>query len=231
MMDTADLPIWLPPLVKESARREAYAGARSAAELEMAKRITTDPRMAGVWKYLQKKQRDRRHRQTAGYKYSAIDPMAAETDHHPETFSSRAEWLQQNALRSIYRRMLHLGLLCMPSANVSIVSTGSANYYRARAAELRSEAQTLWSEDVASHLHKAANCFDAMAESSISFAVKNTPTSVMAGVARQMKHLFGTPMYTQSAIISGIVLDREVTPQQVRDSCCGLWGFSVKTSK
>ena len=46
---TADLPIWLPPLVKESAR-EAYRSPSFAAARATVKRVTTDPDMAGVWK-------------------------------------------------------------------------------------------------------------------------------------------------------------------------------------
>jgi hypothetical protein len=230
---TADLPIWLPPLVKERAR-EAYAGARSAAELAMAKRITTDDRMQGVWGYLQKRRRDRAHQRTAGYEYPAIDLMAAKTSYHPGTFSSRAEWLQQTALCVIYDRMLHLGRLCMPGA-----PTPSADRYRRRATELRLEAQTLSGEGwfdtaaytAASHLVRAANCFDTLAESYISSTIKATPAALMAGVARHMTALFGKSMYTQSAIISGVVLDREVTRQQVRDSCCGLWGNPAKKTK
>ena len=165
--------------------------------------------------------------------------MAGKTSYHPEAFPSRAEWMQQTALCKIYERMLFLGRIWASAKSAEEPSRFSADWYRRqRAAELRLEAQTLSNKGAphlralrlraASHLIRAADCFDAMAEDSISFAIKTTPTAVIADTARHMTILFGKSMYTQSAVISGVVLDREVTRQQVRDSCCGLWGKSAK---
>jgi hypothetical protein len=219
MTDPADLPIWLPPLVKERAR-EAYAGARSAAELAMVKRVTTDLRMAGVWKYLQQKKR-----KTADYVYPVLNPLPLpgtpiKTPDHPEAFSSRTEWIQQIGLRKLYERTILLGRCCLPSANVT--TTFSARRYRQKAAKLQLEAQKLAGKDdqlshhleAASHLSRAADWFDGMA--AILTANEDNQVAVVMAVTAIMVKFFGKPMYQQSAAIASIMLDREITRDQVR---------------
>src|SRR5262249_55990545 len=109
--DGADLPDWLPPLVAERARTILTAAAEAGSEpaiVSAIKRLTADPRMEGVWKYLQRKKRERSQR-TQAYEYPVkdiVDGTWEPSRTFPAAFPTRAVYMQNLAMEVFYCHVL-----------------------------------------------------------------------------------------------------------------------------
>jgi hypothetical protein len=249
-----EFPIWLPTLVREHARKfyDQALASGSSDELDMLHRITADPSMGAVWKYLQTKRRPKRS--PYDYKHPVRDP-APDADYHPEQFPSRAEWMQQIGLAEIYKHSHQLGCLCLPSRMASKSQSpaildelrGVPNVFDDQIAKLQADAHE-WSDWIKPAKERGEKQFAAKLAKSISrllaladdfdalkkiyekpYECRVKPHEVLAAatalIAANMKRTFGEPMYGQTATIASLVLARPVTREQARGSYHGVWGL------
>jgi hypothetical protein len=235
----ADLPGWLPPLVRLQASK-TYAAVRASGrdrELETVRRITADVRMKRVWQQLQK----RRRSGSAQYMHPVFDPAADETDYLPSRaarFQTRSEWMQQIGLAAIYKVMVNQCLLLLPS------QTASGSVFYKQAETLRELMAQL--NDYTIEPTRRKKAFKAKREKLLAFLAKtlcvvedlgkdyresiasDVPEAVAMSIALRMDMLFGKPtsgasyMYGVTATIIGVLLgsagiDRQVTAANVRN--------------
>src|SRR5437667_11790904 len=112
MRDSLEMPPWLPPLIAERARA-AFAAMIEAGTAEedvaVVKRLTTDPRMEHVWKYLQRRRREDHYR-TADYENPVRDlaPKGPFPLPFPSPFPTRAAYMQNVAMGTFYFNVLCL---------------------------------------------------------------------------------------------------------------------------
>jgi len=251
-MMAVEFPDWLPLLVREEAEKALAQAARSSDddELAMVRRITRDPRMRAVWKYLQGRE-GLTHRE---YKNPVRDPMPG-ADYHPKEFSTRAEWLQQVGLAEIYKLAHYWGCLCLPSRQIESDAdryfpskfSGLPNQFQDQAAALRATADA-WSHQCQQAKEQGLKRYYRALEKSISrindlaedfeelekiwdehwkptkLKQKDQVALVTARIAGRMNSIFRQPMYGQTATIASLVLNVTVTRQKAREHCRGLWG-------
>jgi hypothetical protein len=248
--DRVDLPSWLPPLVAERARAALTAAieAGSAEDIAVVKRLTTDPRMENVWKYLQRRRREDHYR-TSDFENPARDlaPEGSERDRaFPPSFRTRAAYMQHVAMETFYCDVLSLmtggrfnrfgGPYPTPTPTDEFISQWRTPY-RDLAEELQAEAKTISVDprfiDFPHELHKlkrrllqAADAYEELASASQGDNIRRVPAAVTAHVARNLKTLFGHGMYSQAATVATIILGRDVTAAEAREWCRKGW---VKT--
>jgi hypothetical protein len=211
MSDDIDLPDWLPLLARKQAGK-AYKLARASGSAEYVTIVT---------------------RVTTDIRMKKVWTT--------ESFSTRAEWMQQIALGSTYNLMLHLGQLILPSRTGQTSAPrrdwpqelrNLPNVFENQAAALRDAAQrwSSWIETASQtqtgfhaqlakkilELRRLADDFDGLRKAwdetwTFRTDAEEARTALVAHVARRMQELFGTPMYGQSATIASVVLDLEVT--------------------
>jgi hypothetical protein len=236
MADPLRFPDWLPPLVAERAAVFLSDAVEygTVEDLALIKRITTDSRMEGVWKYLLRRRREE-HQQTTEYENAIRD---TEPDgRYPMSFSTRAIWMQHLAMKLLYDKvicMMTVGRIgsfrtSFESANVPSLCSWSNNPYLKRAEELRAEARSISAIDrriencpdeldaLERQLVVAANAYFNFAAASLTDSERRIPPMVTAQVCRDLQSFFGRKLYSQAATIATIILNREVTAANARE--------------
>jgi hypothetical protein len=229
MRDRHEFPPWLPPLVREQARalHSELFKAGTAEDIAVVNRLTSDPKMEGVWKYLQRHKR-MNYRRT-GYEHAVYDPQA-HSGVNRSSFPTRAIWLQQLAMREFYIDAIRWGRMCAapvtpaPRSYLSRVLRAEASLVEQGMSLLDLSAET--KRKVAKELRRAADVYEDAAQESRAKTSKEVPRYLMAMVAQRLRDLFGTPMYGQAATVASLILGRDVTATMVRE--CGLWGSGRK---
>jgi hypothetical protein len=232
----ADLPGWLPPLVKEHARM-AYAAADTPEDAAIVRRVTTHEDMRSVWKELLKRRAAAGH-----YVYPVQDPDPARRRpvYAARRAWTRTDWLQQRGLAELSIRLTRLGRRCAVrplSSDDLFSSTPLPNTDDLRdvqdAALLADQAQRYvldclrHIEDAscvamrlkaAQHLVRAADCLNDIEERRQTDNDRAVLTGVINIVADAVFQLFGPDvhLYGQTAIMASVVLQRDVSPEYVR---------------
>jgi hypothetical protein len=232
MRDPRAFPCWLPPLVRERAHalRSEMLKAGTPNDVAVLDRLTRDPRMEAVWKYLQKHKR-KGYRRTEVYEHAVPDPMAHSRVNR-SSFPTRAIWLQQVAMRELYTEAVRWA--CGYAAPAS-----SDHLYLTDALRLRAEAQQCLEREpfglsvatkrrLATRLRRAADAYTDAAKEAHTKASEEIPRYVMMMIAERMHELFGKRMYGQAAVVAALVLGRDVSATMVREAVVGLWGNSHK---
>jgi hypothetical protein len=240
MRDSLEMPPWLPPLVAKRARA-AFAAMIKAGTAEedvaVVKRLTTDPRMEHVWKYLQRRRRED-YRQTSNFENPVRDlaPEGPERDRaFPPPFRTRAIYMQHVAMEVFYSDMLGLmtggrfnrfgGPYPTPPPFDEFVDP-----HRDLAERLRAEAKIISVDprfiDSPHELHKlerrlleAANAYEELARAARGVTLRQMPAAVTGQVARNLQRLFGRKMYSQAAVVASVILNRDVTAAEAREWC------------
>jgi hypothetical protein len=225
MRDPRVFPSWLPPLVREQAQalHSELLKSGTADDIAVLERITSDPRMEAVWKYLQKHKRTG-YRRTEVYEHAVRDPQA-HSGVNRSSFPTRAVWLQQLAMREVYIDAVRWARMCAAPAS-------SDHPYLTDALRLRAEAQILENEPfglsvamkrrLATRLRRAADAYADAAKEARAKTSEEIPRYVMMMIAGRMHNLFGKRMYGQAATIASLIMQRDVTPTMVREAIVGL---------
>jgi hypothetical protein len=231
MRDSHEFPSWVPPLVREQAHalRSELLKSGTADDIAVLDRLTSDPKMEAVWKYLQKHKRAG-YRKTDRYEHAVYDPMA-HTQVNRSSFPTRGIWLQQLAMRELYLDAVRWGRMFVPRPV-------SPHLYHHDADRLRAEAQCLENEPfglsvetkrkLVTRLRRAADVYAQAAEEARAKTSEEIPHYLMDLIARRLKELFGKRMYGQAAVVSSLILGRDVTSTMVREAVVGLCGNGRK---
>jgi hypothetical protein len=236
--DGADLPDWLPPLVAERARAILAAAVEAGTEpviISEVKRLTTDPRMDRVWKYLQRKKR-KGHQQTHNYEYPIRD--LGSDGPFPPPFRTRAIWMQHLAMEIFYCDVLclmtggRINRLGGPYPTPPPFISQFRNPYRDRAEALRAEAKSISTVErkkvegcpreldrLQRLLQQTADAYEQVANASRTDSERRIPAVVTAQIAKDLEALFGRKMYGQAAAVASVILDRDVTAADARAWC------------
>jgi hypothetical protein len=226
MRDPRAFPSWLPPLVREQAHalRSEMLKSGTPDDIAVLDRMTSDPKMEAVWKYLQKHRRAG-YRRTDDYEHAVRDPMA-HSGVNRSSFPTRASWLQQLAMRELYIEAVRWA--CAYAAPAS-----PDHLYLTDALRLRGEAQQCLEREpfglsvatkrrLATRLRRAADAYTDAAKEARTKASEEIPRYVMMMIAGRMHDLFGKRMYGQAATIASLIMERDVTPTMVREAIVGL---------
>jgi hypothetical protein len=239
MRDQVHFPNWLPPLVAGRARvlhAEAVASG-SADEAAMVVRITSDPRMQQVWRSLQNKRRDLKARSTRTNKY-----QFPARDFYPdcgavrEGFKTRAEWIQQAALRALYEEIILFGRQCLPSRQ----SSEPFNIFHPEASQLRASAAQYanWPgvppvllRKRQRQLLRAADACEAVAEANWADNRNSIPGVLTAHIGERLHGMFGKRMYGTTATVATVILGITMTDSEAREHCRGRWSSHPGSGK
>jgi hypothetical protein len=201
------------------------------------KRLTSDPRLERVWKYLQRKKR-KDHQRTDSYEYPVRD--LGSDGPFPPSFPTRAIWMQHLAMEIFYCEVLCLmtggrinrfgGPWPTPTPIDEFVSQ-LRTPYRNRVEELRAEAKSISKIDreiedcpreldrIERSLLRTADAYEQLAHASRTDSERRIPAMVTKQIARHLEALFGRRMYGQAAAVSSVILDRDVTAAEAREWC------------
>jgi hypothetical protein len=241
MRDSLEMPPWLPPLIAERARA-AFAAMIEAGTAEedvaVVKRLTTDPRMEHVWKYLQRRRREDHYR-TADYENPVRDlaPKGPFPLPFPSPFPTRAAYMQNVAMGTFY-----FNVLCLmtggrfnqfggPYPTSPPFLSQFRSSYRDRAEALRAEAKSISEisrkvydlprelDRLERSLLQAADAYEKLANASRADSRRQMPAAVTKYIAEELQTLFGHRMYGQTAVVASVILDRDVTTAEAREWC------------
>jgi hypothetical protein len=229
------LPDWLPRLIAKRAQALIAEAENSShvEDLALIRRLTTDPRMKSVWKYLQRKKRNH-HKWTGDYENPVFDPIPNAP--FPAPFPSRSVWMQHLAMEKFYCDLIcmmtwgRFGRFGAPHPATEDLAKWRTPYLE-RAAELRAEAKLVSEinrsvencprelDKVAHRLTQAAVAYEELAHASHADSERRVPAVVTAQIAKDLKVLFGRKMYGQAATVASVILEREVTAAETREWC------------
>ena len=238
MRDQVHLPSWLPKWVAARAREfhaQAVASG-SATEAAMVVRIASDPRMKRVWTSLQSKRRHLKARSTQTNKYQFPADFYPDCGAVCEGFKTRAEWIQQAALRALYEEIIFWGRLSLPSRQ----SSEPINIFHREASQLRASAALYANWPGAPpvllrkrqrQLLRAADACEAVAEANRADTSNSIPGALTAQIGARLHGIFGKRMYGTTATIASVVLDTSVTDSEAREHCRGRWSLRAGSGK
>lgn len=227
----ADLPAWLPPLVKEQACL-AYGKAATPADADIVRRITTHEDMERVWKELLKRRRDGSYQKTDDYVHPVLntapsDWLLAAAD---PLLLAHAEGRQQLGLARFYISVVDIAQHtrpdeCMRICRQEIGQIEDQVRHLAALAARFARWSDQWFEQVddadgrilaIEHLQQAARCLSGWPDQYEADDAWIVPKLVVLQITGRLEQLFGASMYGHAAIVAGIVLQQEVSPGYVR---------------
>jgi hypothetical protein len=240
MRDCPTWPAWLPSLVAEHATlvwRQAEA-AGNAEEADVIERITSDPRMAAVWTYLQRRRRDpdKRHVRTHLYDHVARDADPNAGNPAPGKFPTRLETFQQSAMRRLYGDMVRLvRLYRLPSGIAARAHPAMfpSKQVQERIDALHAEADAITDgpararRKVQHALLSAASAHEELAQAVADGARQGLPTAIATLIARKLFRYFvgarensaggllGDYMPAQAAVIASVILNTAIAANAV----------------
>jgi len=219
MREPRAFPTWLPPLIREQAHvlRSELLKSGTSDDIAVLDRMTSDPRMEAVWKFLQKHKRAG-YRKLADYQHAVYDPMAHSAVNR-SSFPTRAVWLQQLAMREFYTDIVRW-------ARAYVAPASPHFYYHPRADALRAEASFVERDPfglsaetkrkLAKDLRRTADTYARAAKEARTKTSEEAPRYMMWLVAMWLHQLFGKWMYGQAATVASLILRRKVTSKMVR---------------
>jgi hypothetical protein len=230
--DVADLPTWLPPLVKEQACL-AYGKAATPADTDIVRRITTHGDMKRVWKELLKRRRDGSYQKTDDYVHPVLntapsDWLLAAAD---PLLLAHTEGRQQLGLARFYISVVDIAQhSTRPDEGMRIcrqeIEQIEGQVRRLAALTARfARRSDLWFEQVddadgrilaIEHLLQAARCLSGWPDQYEADNAWMIPKLVVSGITSRLEQLFGASMYGHAAIVAGIVLQQEISLGYVR---------------
>jgi hypothetical protein len=239
MRDCPTWPAWLPSLVAEHAIlvwRQAEA-AGNVEEADALERITRDPRMETVWRYMQRRQRDRekRHVRTHLYDRAARDDNPNADNPAPGKFPTRSETLQQLAMSQTYGDMVRLtrlyGMSSGPARGPrSHPHLAQPHPWNSTAAELRAMASRVEAGTAKMRTHRrrdiadTAGVIESQIEQEINNTIDNIPAAVVRIIGGKLERRFGVTMVGQAATIASVILDSEMSTEKAQRFLCARWG-------
>lgn len=220
----------------------AYAAADTPEDAAIVRRVTTHEEMRGVWKELLKRRNDGR-RKTNDYAYPVQDPDPSRSlpVYAARRAWTRAEWSQQMGLAELSIRLVRLGRRCAvrPLSSDAIRFGSGApppatdDLQDTHDAALLADLSQRYLLDclrgiedpncvamrcrAAQHLARAADCLNDIEERRQAANSKAVLTGVINLIADTVFQLFGPDvhLYGQTATMTSIVLQRNVSPEYV----------------
>jgi hypothetical protein len=198
------IPDWFPKQIAGAARL-IYERAlnRSQDEATLVARLITDPRMATVWRELEKRERQS-HQPTPTFHHKArVDvPPGPQGDID----------IQYNAMK----QLLAFALLAAKTPRILQSYpqySGLANQLRSDADRVRNDQPGAKAERLAKSLVRAADAYDEIGR----LESANHYRTAIADIAEFMSERFGSRMHGLTATIASVALEREISPSKVRE--------------
>lgn len=191
------VPDWCPDHIVRKARALHELHRESPIAVGVIERLTTDPRMRGVWVQLSKQSREG-HKRTG----KPLHKLA-------ERFGSIGH---DNAVADLFEFAVKIGrlTLALPSADEP------DHPFQALADRLKAEAKPLLGKDIVSKkiakelLTVAARC------EAVTIATYKPGENIAREVAAWLDFVFDSPKYKLSAIIAGVITGHEISSRKVR---------------
>lgn len=242
--DVADLPPWLPPLVAVQAPL-TYADAVSPRDADVIKYVTANERMKGVWQHLQKRRRDPKE----GVAYYAYPVRGREVSARCTThFAKQLGWtltelVQQAGLAELYVRATNVARIYYREPGLSpLPDRASLVSWREAIAVLDQVDRLLeWADprfalpDYAAKRMKVVSLLTQAHAALIDIEGKRgaddadrLPRMVVRQIAQKMRALFGTVMFSHTAVITSVILRQEISAGYVRNLIRGPWEILTK---
>jgi hypothetical protein len=240
-MAELSIPPWVPTVVADLARGDYSKALENEIDAGVIQRLVSDPRMKEVWSELQRKRTD-----GSGYFRAAVDLAGSDSEpsqplYYPAQFSSRSEWLQSIAISKVFERSVRLGRFAMPEA-VAAEMTARVDDLRDTAKKLREDASLIEETFVRKNasdfytsasrtIREAADAYEKVADNGFAFDPHHQAAVIFSALlARTFEELFGDSLRGTVAKIASVVLENEVTGDQVREWAeRGYWGTKPRT--
>jgi hypothetical protein len=226
----AQIPEWVPPVITNFVRKTLVSQVTDPDQGQILIRLVTDPRMRNVWSQLV-----RTNRKTGGFYRPALSPG-------PEQVAEAAE--RQDWAMTLLFSVAYSLAVCHPCVMLRRKVESLRAQQQELARKLRQEAEgqyviEQWENDRPSRgekLDAAADAFDEIAAEAGSRGIVaerdrglGEAHALAVAIAQTCGWLFGSPLYTVTATITSVAIDREVSRSQVRgwrsSSCIsGGWG-------
>ena len=191
------VPDWCPDHIAHKARALHELHRESPIAVGVIKRLTTDPRMRGIWVQLGKQSREG-HKRTGKPLHKLADRFGGIS--------------HDDAVAGLFEFAVNIGRLTLelPSAHKP------DHPFQALADRLKAEAKPLLGKDTASKkiakllLTVAASC------EAVTLTTHNPEQNIARQIACWLEAVFGSPKYKLSAIIAGVITGREISNRKVR---------------